>query len=393
MTDLLGFGAFGASNPVTTRPAITPGNGVGDPDTWARDCSTPAAADGTEVAAAWGNALLAQIRAIIRKSGVTLDNTDDNMLARGVRSHRLNWLTAGGTANAITLTPDPAFGALADLVGVPLRFLATAATTGAVTLSVNGLTAKNVVARGASQIGRGAINTGDLVEVMYDGTNFVFSPVSVTGGRYLGEQVFTANGTYTPTPGTSLIRVRAVGGGGGGSGTANPGAGLVSLGAPGTAGTYAEARFTATQVGASQTVTIGAGGAGGVGVAGDDGSSTSLGSLLVVPGGEGGGPLNAQTAPAANGNGTTSLAATGATFSRSGTAPAPSVAFSATSGIGAAGGDSPLGAGGYTISANTTGASAVGYGGGGGGTMTTSGSGSTGGAGFAGFMIIEEYAL
>ncbi len=81
MTDLLGPGAFGAARSVTSRPSLVPGNASGDVDSWALDCTSPTTNDGTENRAGLFNMLLAQLRAVIRKSGVTADNTDDSMVA------------------------------------------------------------------------------------------------------------------------------------------------------------------------------------------------------------------------------------------------------------------------------------------------------------------------
>jgi len=88
------------------------------------------------------------------------------------RSQRLNYFTPGGTANALTITPDPAFAALADLVGVPLRFVTSAANTGAVTLAVSGLTATAVTWPDATALASGDLPAGALAEVIYDGTAF-----------------------------------------------------------------------------------------------------------------------------------------------------------------------------------------------------------------------------
>jgi hypothetical protein len=105
MGNLFGLSAFGAARPAATRPALTPENGAATPDDWMRDCTTPLLRDGTEFRAAWVNFIIANLRGLTRGSGVTDNNTDDNLLARAVRSNGLNRMNAGGTANAVTLTP------------------------------------------------------------------------------------------------------------------------------------------------------------------------------------------------------------------------------------------------------------------------------------------------
>jgi hypothetical protein len=100
-------------------------------------------------------------------------------------------------------------------------------------------------------------------------------------------QVFTSNGTYTPTTGTLYSLLGTVGGGGGGGGAANSGAGNTGAGGGGGGGSTSLALKTAAQIGASQTVTIGAAANGGAagnnnGTAGND---SSIGSLCVGKGG------------------------------------------------------------------------------------------------------------
>lgn len=173
MTDLLGPGAFGAARATTVRPTLSPGNAGGDPDTWAQDCTSPTANDGTENRAGLFNMLLAQLRHAIRKSSVTANNTDDDMLTRAVRSQALNYVaTVGGTANALTVTLDPAPAAVTELVGVPLRLRMALANTGAVTINPNGVGAVSLLGPGGSVIPAFAWAAGDVLEVLYDGTNF-----------------------------------------------------------------------------------------------------------------------------------------------------------------------------------------------------------------------------
>lgn len=99
---------------------------------------------------------------------------------------------------------------------------------------------------------------------------------------------FTSSGTYTPSANMRycIVRMRGGGGGGGATVTTNGGGG-----GGGAAGGWAEILLTAAQVGASQAITIGAGGAGdpaGGTTTGSTGGSTSFGSIATVPGGYGG---------------------------------------------------------------------------------------------------------
>ncbi len=77
--------------------------------------------------------------------------------------------TAGGTADALTLTPSPAITAYA--AGQTFRFISAADNTGATTIAVNGLAAKAVQLKGAT-LAAADIATGLLYTVTYDGTQF-----------------------------------------------------------------------------------------------------------------------------------------------------------------------------------------------------------------------------
>jgi hypothetical protein len=103
-------------------------------------------------------------------------------------------------------------------------------------------------------------------------------------------QVFTGSGTYTPTAGPPAMKfciIECIGGGGAGGGVV--GSTAVGLcGGGGGSGGYSRSRKTAAQIGASQAVTIGAGGAGSSGAVGGNGGDTSVGSLVIGKGGAGG---------------------------------------------------------------------------------------------------------
>jgi hypothetical protein len=101
------------------------------------------------------------------------------------RDHAGSWCTVGGTGNAITLTYGVAPASY--IQGEKYAFKASAANSGATTINVNGLGAKNVFKKSptgaaAACIG-GEIQSGDLVELEYDGTQFqLLSGASFAGG-------------------------------------------------------------------------------------------------------------------------------------------------------------------------------------------------------------------
>ncbi len=110
--------------------------------------------------------------------------------------------------------------------------------------------------------------------------------VGIGPGRLLGVKVFTSSGIYTPTPGTASVIVELLGGGGAGGGI--PTSPSYGAGAPGGGGGgYGRKRITSGFSGVM--VTIGTGGIGLANNTGNNGGSSSFGSLLTCTGGTGGG--------------------------------------------------------------------------------------------------------
>jgi hypothetical protein len=75
-----------------------------------------------------------------------------------------------GSANALLVNPDPAFTAY--VTGMVVRFKAVGANSGAVTVNVNSLGSKNVLANDGSNLTAGAIVANGIYEMTYDGTQF-----------------------------------------------------------------------------------------------------------------------------------------------------------------------------------------------------------------------------
>lgn len=100
-------------------------------------------------------------------------------------------------------------------------------------------------------------------------------------------QKFTASGTYTPHADLIYAIVEVVGAGGAGGGAAAT-VGSLNGGGGGGSGSYARSILSAATIGASQTVTVGAGGAGANNADGGSGGDTSFGALCIGKGGAGG---------------------------------------------------------------------------------------------------------
>lgn len=141
--------------------------------------------------------------------------------------------------------------------------------------------------------------TGNIRQVLQDATGVqiwdqvvldAVANIPAKPNALLNIQIFTSNGTYTPTPGMKNAFIRFCGAGGGSG--AVPATSPTQLGGSGggAAGAYGEAWLTAAQIGVSQSITIGAGGAAGVvGGAGGQGGNSQMGSgpLLFATGGNG----------------------------------------------------------------------------------------------------------
>jgi hypothetical protein len=177
-------------------------------------------------------------------------------------------------------------------------------------------------------------------------------------------------------------------GAGGASGTS------VSVAAPGTSGSYAKGIFTTAQVSTSQAVTIGAGGAANANATGFNGGTSSVGSLIIAPGGIAPSTLTNAPPPTVSANGANSSNPTGGNiFSSVGSASSPSIAFSESIAVGGAGGASLFGPGAPSPQINTNGTSATNHGAGGSGCIVNmSGGTATGGGGGGGIVIIYEYS-
>ena len=87
--------------------------------------------------------------------------------------------TVGGTANAITLTGGANVNT-SYVTGFRARFIASGSNTTAVTVNVDSLGAKNVVLNdgSATAMTGGEIQSGAMVQIIYDGTRFLIDSLS-----------------------------------------------------------------------------------------------------------------------------------------------------------------------------------------------------------------------
>lgn len=240
-------------------------------------------------------------------------------------------------------------------------------------------------------------STGQLGNLLMGNSTVLATNSSGTiAGRSFSvvNQVFTANGTYTPTTGMLYCQIICVGGGGAGGGAPTTTGVQFSGGGGGGAGEYAQGIFSAATIGASKSVTIGAAGTGNSGATGGNGGNTSVGSTIISANGGSGGVTTAASAAGNTIAGAGGTGGTGGDFRTRGQIGSNNwFSVSAGSGSGGNGANSQYGSGGMA-SVNTTGGAASGYGAGGGGVLNGGSQGNnTGGAGTAGIVIITEYVI
>lgn len=127
---------------------------------------------------------------------------DAGRALQGAVFREWNWrsftVTAGGTANAKTLTYSVAPAAL--YTGQKFAFIANTANTGTATLNVNSLGAKTIkkdVAGVLTALSSGDMATNQYVEATYNGTDFIWTNWQGASSVSLGANTFTAAQTIS----------------------------------------------------------------------------------------------------------------------------------------------------------------------------------------------------
>lgn len=158
-----------------------------DADAGTNANANPVVLDSAGRGQVWGKSGETYKIVIQTSAGVTLDMRDD---ITAPTNNPLKVYTAGGTANALTITLDPNPGAWST--GVSFYFRPVSANTGSATININGIGAKTLKLPDAStNLPPGYLQTSNVYGVWYDGTNAVV--VSAPG---VIESDNNANGYY-----------------------------------------------------------------------------------------------------------------------------------------------------------------------------------------------------
>lgn len=129
--------------------------------------------------------------------GAAVSATDAVRLGQ-LQGNTLNFMTVTGTDVLLgSLTPPLA----AYTTGAMFSFIVANTNTGAVTLNIDGLGAKAVMRNATDPLQAGDLTAGNIVVVIYDGTEFQLISVGFGGGATGagGDKIFIENGQTVTT--------------------------------------------------------------------------------------------------------------------------------------------------------------------------------------------------
>lgn len=132
-------------------------------------------------------ALYATQAAADANSGALWSYDDIQVAASDNATRYINYAVDTGTANAYVVAPSPSISSYTT--GDVVTLIPINANTGACTLAVSGLSAKNIKTQaGADPVANNMITTG-IYQLVYNGTNFVLQNPSQSSATYSGAQI------------------------------------------------------------------------------------------------------------------------------------------------------------------------------------------------------------
>jgi hypothetical protein len=211
MTDFLG--PANAANAVTSRPTDT--RSFGSLDSWFKDCSSPSAADGTEIQAGWLNAITGALRSLWRANGmrldgttpvVTEDGTDDGGLAKSMqqmvqRGQVIYGVDSSTTLGQVTVSLSPALIEYKAGQAFTVKFANDCG--GATNININALGNKSLTRVDGSALQVKDFSAGMLGSVRYDGTRFQLLNLSQSLASNLDFYVNASTGSDSIYDGTA----------------------------------------------------------------------------------------------------------------------------------------------------------------------------------------------
>lgn len=144
-----------------------------------------------------------EVVAAIVGAGLTPSGTDLTQLYQAILIGGFS--AAGGTANAIIATLGTSPGSYRT--GLVVRLKITTTNTGPVTINVNNLGVVSVVDASGAALAAGALATGSIVELRYDGTKFQLSGNGGAANALYGTDTGTANAVQSTIAGVPATLV------------------------------------------------------------------------------------------------------------------------------------------------------------------------------------------
>ena len=113
---------------------------------------------------------------------------------------RIPYATATGSANAYTITLQPAPASYKEGMAVAVKIHAT--NTGASTININGLGAKGIRKANGNNVSAGNLKAGSIYSMRYNGANFILQGSDSSGNAIPGDVL--AGKTFSNDEDTNL---------------------------------------------------------------------------------------------------------------------------------------------------------------------------------------------